>query len=101
MEMHTAVASDEFERTSFASLRCRVEEIKSTDGKDRFRPIAYIGVRAWTATDREKPYCIRGLCAVRRRPMRRRATKRRGSRIANHYRKTAWRIDDAPRRIVH
>ena len=99
--MHTAVMTDEFERTSFGSLRRHVEEIESTDGKDRFRPIAHIGVRMQTATDREKRYRVREFCAVRRDLMRCRATKRRGSRIANQYRKTAWRIDDAPRRIVH
>jgi len=99
--MHVAVMSDEREHTLFGSLRRRVEEIESTGGEDRFRPIAHNGVRAAAATDREKRYRVREFCAVRRYVVRRRASKRRGTRIANQYRKTAWRIDDSLRRIVH
>jgi hypothetical protein len=99
--MHVAVMSDEREHALFGSLRRRVEEIESTGGKDRFRPIAHDEARATAATDREKRYRVREFYAVRRCLVRRRATKRRGTRIANQYRKTAWRIDDSPRRIVH
>src|SRR5262245_30504270 len=97
-----SVMGDEHERTSaFASSRRHVEEISQPALKIYFGLIAHAAVRAQTAADREKRYCVRGFCAVRRSLARRRASNRRGSGIANQCRKTAWRIDDAPHRIVH